>query len=532
MDPVEKLFKDLPSPDARKPGGLNLNSDVEERVKKVLGDFDSYRSIDVDRGILATYAKEFLDGKYTFEGFMSKLGRWSVERAQTLNDGSAKSHQVKHYRWIYNGRKDEDNPVTNSAESSEQDKNTQTHINHAFLPPTSIHSCASCGKTDAKAACSGCSGKLGSHVIMMVPYCDKDCQTRHWKEHKSQCRGRKMVWRAVSLIYDSFIMFQRKAYINRAIEGIVDQEGVTYVNRSPIRECAFQGRPLISSFSSVRASSEETALAALMDSECNQFLTAFHGFVKLLLLPLCKSIQEVTLSPKNAYRPTCDIEAESLPQDIHVRVNNSMFGHHTVLRATLQSGEEFVVDCTGAQFGWHETVAPWGPWINHRGNGEFATSPFGSSKERVESFLWKLITPRASQVCDSQRLILAEKMQSAAAKEMVEAKLEAVTDLFQLPESDFVARKQVMLSSIEKALDDGLQQLQDSKVCLAYLDAEGKLQVTETKQQAEALKEVWLSDKDVKNAKRKDTDLRLMYQQRCTGSRKAEKFKAAGLNLP
>ena len=39
--------------------------------------------------------------------------------------------------------------------------------------------CAWCGEPYGKSRCSKCS---------LVSYCDKDCQTQHWQEHKRKCK--------------------------------------------------------------------------------------------------------------------------------------------------------------------------------------------------------------------------------------------------------------------------------------------------------------------------------------------------------
>lgn len=43
---------------------------------------------------------------------------------------------------------------------------------------TSHNPCAYCGKLDSNSKCSRCS----------VPYCGRDCQVKHWPEHKVKCQ--------------------------------------------------------------------------------------------------------------------------------------------------------------------------------------------------------------------------------------------------------------------------------------------------------------------------------------------------------
>ncbi|KAI1171611.1 hypothetical protein F4777DRAFT_564828 [Nemania sp. FL0916] len=282
MDPVEKLFRDLPNP-------IKLDALYQQRFLQVIQSFNPSGSRDPDRHFLATLVKDYTSGKIEVLGMLSELG-YFAEKAQILDNDSAKSYQLKAFRWIFNGRKDEDYPFNNNIQGrSEQDDDTEKPNSHVFLPAklTDTQICASCGKTDAKLACSGCLARLDSHAIMKVSYCNKSCQTRHWKEHKPQCLGRKMIWRAASLIRDIFNMFQKKACPKTGVVSIVDKQGFVHLIREDFEdfeERGLQGKPIIYSFPSDLASSEEHALAAVMDSECTQFLIDFHDFLELLIL--------------------------------------------------------------------------------------------------------------------------------------------------------------------------------------------------------------------------------------------------------
>ncbi|KAI0543246.1 hypothetical protein GGR58DRAFT_519379 [Xylaria digitata] len=211
---------------------------------------------------------------------------------------------------------------------------------------------------------------------MKTAYCNKVCQTQHWEEHKSQCLGRRKVCRAVSLIYDLFVMFQNKAWIDKQITGITEKQ-------------------------------------VLFDSECQQLLCTCQGLVKLLLLPLCETLQEVEIMPRNAYRPTCDMR--------HDTAHNTMYNQHVVLCATLKSGEQMAVDIAGAQFGWRETVAQWGVWTGHRVAGKPLPQPFGYAQQCMQT-LYPFAAPQFVQVSESQRSSLAQKMQAAVRNKMKEHK--------------------------------------------------------------------------------------------------------------
>ncbi|TRX91305.1 hypothetical protein FHL15_007727 [Xylaria flabelliformis] len=502
MDPVEKLFQDLPSPAADKAALDQHGIWDEAHFKQAFESFFPSKSRDPDRQFLEKCAQAF-SKTGNHEALRSELGRLALDTPQIPNDGSAKSRQLKYHAWISQGRKDEEYPFKNK-ENSEGEQLDLPKNDHAFLPAklTDPKTCANCGKPDVEAACSGCLVTLDSHIVMKTAYCDKACQTQHWKEHKSQCLGRKKICRAVSLIYDLF--------------------GITNILHDEPDEWAYQGKPFVCRFPSDMASSEEHALAVLLDSECQQLLSTCKGLVNLLLLPLCRTLHEVYFMPRNAHRPTCDMR--------HDAAYNAMYAQHTVLCATLKSGEQIAIDIAGAQFGWRETVAQWEAWTSHRVAGKLRSEPFGYSQNTMQS-LYPWIAPQFVNLSKSQRSSLAEKMQNTVQAAMKENKIPSVTELYKLDAAAFASCKLAMLSSAEEALDKGLRELHDSKVGRCYIDARGQWQATTTKQQAEVLERVWLTDEDVKKAKDKGMDLRIVNQMRCKKQNR-QKFKAADLDMP
>ncbi|KAI0857176.1 hypothetical protein F4860DRAFT_528284 [Xylaria cubensis] len=522
MDPVEKLFKDLPSPAADKAALDQHGIWDEAHFKQAFESFFPSQSRDPDRQFIAKCAHAF-SKTGNHEALRSELGRLALDTPQIPNDGSAKSQQLKYHAWISQGRKDEDYPFKNKENSGGQQLNLPKN-DHAFLPAklTDPQTCANCGKPDVEAACSGCLVKLDSHIVMKTAYCDKACQTQHWKEHKSQCLGRKKICRAVSLIYDLFVMFQKTAWIDKQVVGITEKQGITHILHDQPDDWAYQGKPFVCRFPSDVASSEEHALAALFDSECQQLLSTCKDLVNLLLLPLCRTLHEVYFMPRNAHRPTCDMR--------HDAAHNAMYAQHTVLCATLKSGEQIAIDIAGAQFGWRETVAQWEVWTSHRVAGKLRREPFGYSQNSMLS-VYPWIAPQFVNLSESQRSSLAEKMQITIQIAMKENEVPSVTELYKLDAAAFASCKLAMLSSAEEALDNGLRELHDSKVGRCYIDARGQWQATTTKHQAEVLERVWLTDEDVKRAKDKGMDLRIVYQKRCE-KQDRQKFKAVGLNMP
>lgn len=370
MDPVEKLFRDLPSPAADQAALDKYGTWNQAHFGQVFQSFLPSRSSDPDRKAVAKLAKSFMETQ-DYPMLRSEIGQFALDKPQIPDDGSAKSQQLKYHAWISQGRKDEEYPFKNKEDSKGQGVDL---AGHAFLPAklTDPRICANCAKPGTTNACGGCLVELDCHVVMKTAYCNKDCQTQHWKEHKSQCLWRRKICRAVSLIYDFFIMVQKGAWIDKQIVSIIEKQGITTIIHSQPNEWAFQGKPFVCRFPSGMAPSEEHALAVLLDSECQQLLTTFQGLVNLFLLrernpfpktvlqyrsrltrvitALCQTLEEVQIMPRNAYRPTCDMR--------HDQARNNMYSEHTVLRATLKSGEQMAIDIAGAQVSFISRLFP------------------------------------------------------------------------------------------------------------------------------------------------------------------------------
>lgn len=282
MDPIEKLFRALPKPAVDRAALEQYGTWNQAHFGQVFQSFFPSRSNDLDRGFVTKLAKSFSETP-DYPMLRSEIGQFALDKPHIPDDGSAKSEQLRYHAWISQGRKDEEYPFEKHSERQEVGLPTG---GHAFLPAklTDSRICANCGKPGTNNSCSGCLVELDGHVVMKTEYCNKACQTQHWKEHKSQCLSRRKISRAVSLIYDFFIMVQKGAWMDKQIVRIAEKQGITTIIHGDPNEWAFQGKPFVCRFPSGIAPSEEHSLAVLLDSECQQLLTTFQGLVNLFLL--------------------------------------------------------------------------------------------------------------------------------------------------------------------------------------------------------------------------------------------------------
>ncbi|KAI1361006.1 hypothetical protein F5Y08DRAFT_331157 [Xylaria arbuscula] len=523
MDPVEKFFRDLPSPEADR-AALDQKGDWDrDPFKQLLSASCPFGSRDPDLKIVVGLYGAFFTS-LDFVTVRTALGRLALDKALIPNDGSVKSQQLKYHAWISRGRKDEEDPFNLKPSCKGQRADSVKH-NHAYLPAnlTEPKTCANCEKPAAMAACSGCLFKVDSHVVIKTAYCSKTCQAQHWEQHKPYCLERRRICRAVPLLYDLFVTFQKNANVEKNISAISEKHGITNVDYGDQIEPGLRGTPLFGRFPPLEAPSEEHTIAALFVREIPSFSTSFRCLVNLLLLPLCKSLEEVHVTPRNAYRPTCGGTPEKFA--------NNMYTPHLVLRATLKSGEQMAVDIGGAYFGWRETVAPWSIWASHRVVGKACPQRWGiyGFQSEVSSTFF---SPPHELLGLKQRQIVAEGMEAAVTKTMKENKAPGVGALYKLDDAGFAACKLAVLAAAEEAVVRGVREFHESKLGRGYVDELKQPMATITRQQTEALQQVWLTARDVKLAKQRGTDPFSIYKLRCKGQRRRRAFEAAGLSMP
>ncbi|KAJ8106238.1 hypothetical protein ONZ43_g7132 [Nemania bipapillata] len=371
MDPVEKLFQDLPTPEQDEAyigehGDWNRHRFCEVVMSVAVSRFS--RSNDRDRLFIKRWVKTV---KETGDADILRcmIGLFAIDKLPMPGNMSAKSRQLIYHAWIAKGRKDEDHPFKEK-KPSETPQTNPTNVSHAYLPArlTDPKVCANCAAPDANHACSACLLKLDdSHVVAKTAYCNQTCQAQHWEQHKHQCHERRAFFRATSILYEIFMQFMKRAWVVQNITDISEKDGILHVTKGA-RQTHTVDDLLIRPFPFHKASSEEHGIAVLVDNQALMVLTTFQPLLNRLLLPICKTLEEVHIMPRNVHRPIC------IGQGM-----NNMDQVHTVLRATLKSGEQMLMDFAAPQFGWRETVAEWNTWTSHRSAGKTYPEPYGTA---------------------------------------------------------------------------------------------------------------------------------------------------------
>lgn len=96
------------------------------------------------------------------------------------------------------------------------------------MEPIHLMQCESCGK-DATMKCAGCMNapeyKPGDSVTTV--YCSRDCQRRHWSDHKAHCRalGQRMKLVRTAIILKAALLTYREVIYDVDLTKIELQDG-------------------------------------------------------------------------------------------------------------------------------------------------------------------------------------------------------------------------------------------------------------------------------------------------------------------
>ncbi|KAH7317881.1 hypothetical protein BKA65DRAFT_570420 [Rhexocercosporidium sp. MPI-PUGE-AT-0058] len=224
----------------------------------------------------------------------------------------------------------------------------------ATSPPTSA--CAHCSRATNR-SCTGCkdSPVLRSGEVPVF-YCSKPCQVSHWRIHKRTCKSLqalKLLYRTADVLQEIFYIYREHVF-DKNIAKIEQKDGKLYIHDKDLRADVktVQGETdRIVSFPHEMCNTDEDKKAVLVHLTCSDAIAWMHDLVKYLLTDITSDITEFTFTLHNHNREAVGVNIlgkEDPPQD------------HDVWIVTLrQTGARYILDLTGAQFGYYQPVIPY-----------------------------------------------------------------------------------------------------------------------------------------------------------------------------
>ncbi|KAI0863302.1 hypothetical protein F4860DRAFT_522425 [Xylaria cubensis] len=369
MDSVEKFFEALADPEGTdEPDSQAAASQLSEALDVFLKDPPSQ---DPDYQYLVNHAhKGYKKGPATAAYFRQQLAQLALQKTFHRKDKSFKARQLKYHKWLACGMKNETWPF---AKGKPPGCPSTTRIASLANPS----SCAACHKTAANLRCPDCSFQDEKHVVEKTTYCNKKCLKDHYNTHKPICEGRVTVYRAAVLLEFIFMAMQEATYVY-PLGKVYEKNGIVYLIDDSWDRAGMTGRPIFFPFPKHLVESADIHRALLLWGQCKELTLSLFPLIKYLFRPMCKSMDLAFIQPKNVIRPVCQVSSG--------RALNLCLHRHIALKLTLTSEEKYVVDLTAAQFGWIEILAPWETWTDLR-VGKWRTETFKPATGELRAFV-------------------------------------------------------------------------------------------------------------------------------------------------
>ncbi|KAF2968756.1 hypothetical protein GQX73_g4837 [Xylaria multiplex] len=514
MDSVEKLFQGFKDPEVDSVAGSKESSRmVHEALVQFLKDPPSE---DPDYEYLIFHAKMALaEDEATYSYFSQQLSHLAVQKTINRKDKSYKARQLKYYRWFGLGMKKETYPFPGAKPTGHP---STTRIAALVSSP----SCAACGKTNANMRCPDCSFQDDRHIVEKTSYCNKQCLQDHYKTHKPICEGRLMVYHATSLLGHIFLGMQEATYVYPLGE-VYKKNGITYLVDDSWDRAGMIGRRIFTSFPKHMVDSEDlyrSYTEVLLWGQSEELGLSMFDLIKYLFKPMCKSMEQAFVYPRNVIAPVCYLsDGKALSICLY---------RHTVLKVTLKSNEQYVIDLTGAQFGWKETLAPWTTWSDLRSaatecqpfkrtssslRAAFLNSVMEMQQQEARATLIKSIlkdlntslqTNRDGRPFDLNKLLKSNAMDYQRAESTIK---------------DLIRQKVFIVITNEFYKDQ----------YRLWVGGEPGFGINIAKNQAKILKKIWLAPKEYDRLKDSGTDMRKLWVERLGNKVKENKPAAQGM---
>lgn len=554
-DPVKALFDALPDVgtyDAMflAASGGSISSNLLPQLTTFVSRVRCFKAggnnfTDADGPFLFGKINRILQSQHNHDSlFITTLSELALSKGQTLHDTTTNSKKTRYLRyaaWLAGGRRDPESPFEPASPRAQPPPPREHYANlTAQAAKQSQGHCAHCGKhVDHPVSCKQCLVDE-RWADVRVSYCDEYCQNAGWPSHKSTCRSRRLLGRAVSIVLPLNRTFETYTFdfsYKRAVvkDGIVRLEEFTEGFDDRMGGCtlipdAFKGGfvfrtpPHVSGIDS--AASHDYNEAVLRFSKCGELGAVQWNFIEPFLdckclrsqavgfshvagerdasqtsIPcqelisvagVCSSILEMTIQPKNASIVVSRISPYGL--------DNGMLSNHVVFHAKLANGEAFIIDIAGSQYGYHEVLSLEKDFVKCRVASCQNSQPVGQGGRGLEAMM-RMFTPGdcvekagsllkeelAREICSQVRLYLASK--GFAGGNAIKRMLGSDGRTFgQCREGILSLTKRVVTGSIERYKSEG-------RYCLC-LDTNLSVRVTDNRHWAEVYKKLWLNDEE------------------------------------
>ncbi|KAJ8115252.1 hypothetical protein ONZ43_g4710 [Nemania bipapillata] len=499
MDCVEKLFEGLEGHES----SLDLGSARGTAgLFKLLEKFiQAPASSDPDYHYLLDHAKAAIEpGNGPIAYFRQQLAHLATQKPINRKDKSIKACKLKFYRWLAQGMKAETYPFERGPNGPPTTPSTIKLT--ALISPTD---CAACGKEDVHMRCPDCNFSNDILLVEKTVYCNKKCLQNHRNAHKSKCDSRKMLYRAIALLDYIFIALGSSTYLY-PVSKIFEENGIVYMVDDSWDRAGMTGRSVFYPFPAHLSPSPEFCRALLLWGLSEEVGLSIYPLITYLLKPMCKSIDQVHVQLRNVIRSFCQLSEG--------RALNMTLYKHMVLKLTLKSNEEYVVNLTGSQFGFKEILAPWAQWVGLRG-AKLDMASFKPTRGNVRMVI-------THNTLEGHQLEVRSMVVESIITELNRAvhankEYETFSQILRGPVQDYARAERDVKSMVNQRIFMLIKNECYRDRYRLYLSSGPDPDIDIANNNAKILRKLWMSTKEYERRKNKGEDLRKIWQERVEG---------------
>ncbi|KAI8944681.1 hypothetical protein F4801DRAFT_599405 [Xylaria longipes] len=494
MDSVEKFFKALADPEGNdKADSLAAASQLSKALETFIKDPPSQ---DPDYQYLLNHAlKGFKKPASVAAYFRQQLAQLAVQKTVQRKDKSFKARQLKYHKWLACGMKSETWPFPNG----KPEGCPSTARIAGLANPTS---CAACHKTGANLRCPDCTFQDEKFVVEKTAYCNKKCLQDHHDTHKLICEGRVMVYRAASLLEYIFMAMQEATYVY-PLGKVYEKNGIVYLIDDSWDRAGMTGRTIFFPFPKHLVESADIHHALLLWGQCKELSLSLFPLIKYLFKPMCKSLDLAFTQPKNVIRPICQVSSG--------RALNLCLHRHIALKLTLTSGETYVIDLTAAQFGWKEVLSPWETWKDLRVD-KSRSETFKPATGELKSFVQHNNLESYQQ--EVRTAILRSVMQELNVALRAAPDRLSFDKVLKAHKEDWKKSEYEILQMVRQRIYLLVTSEYHKGYYRLWLGTGPTFAAQLAKEQASALKEVWIGGKEFDRLKNSGADMKKIWADR------------------
>ncbi|CAJ2503419.1 Uu.00g108130.m01.CDS01 [Anthostomella pinea] len=356
---------------------------------------------------------------------------------------------------------------------------------------TSGKICANCGRPGAQKACTGCLVSIAGRAVIATEYCGQHCQTLRSKRHMTSCNDVRRLGRASSMFHELFTHYTRISFSQQVV-GVTERGGVLVADYASGNPLVYQGKHILHRFPENFAQSESVAEAVaeavveavMMCFSCCEVVDTAGTILEEFFDSPGRTLESVFCEVKNVQRPVAMRTKRSSGEEYTFNT----FMQHNLVRITLESGLQFALYFSCAQFGWHEYLSPWDEYERHRIHHIAYVSPFATEGLSAMLTQVRISDGDPATECQSAKDIVVLGLHQHL--QTTTARFGGLGGFLGLEEG-FEEARTTLLAEARTFMDAKSRPLEQLPVYKLYFDKDFNIAVTNDAETHNLLKKLW-----------------------------------------